>query len=152
LRNGKSHLSGQFVLSWGRARGSFFGRKVFMNQGVKGVVFIGTFMVLTITLAILWIVAVQWLEMPVTWAISCFLWSVLGGFIGGVINGSKGYSPLVGYVAGFILGPCLVWLLVFDKPKASKNLRKCPYCAEKIKKEAKVCRYCGKPVEPDGDR
>lgn len=29
--------------------------------------------------------------------------------------------------------------------------RKCPHCAELIKKEARICRYCGNSVEPEND-
>lgn len=28
------------------------------------------------------------------------------------------------------------------------HLRKCPYCAEKILAEAKICKHCGRDVEP----
>src|SRR6516162_1289712 len=35
-----------------------------------------------------------------------------------------------------------------QKELATGNTRKCPYCAELIKREAKVCRYCQRELEP----
>lgn len=50
----------------------------------------------------------------------------------------------------------IVGILLFavEKMKAPKkqptasNLRKCPFCAEEIKREAVICRFCQKEVPP----
>jgi predicted amidophosphoribosyltransferase len=52
----------------------------------------------------------------------------------------------VGFLAGAILGP-FAFLLFFvsgvTRKPASEPTKVCGQCAEHVKAEAKVCRYCG---------
>ncbi len=57
--------------------------------------------------------------------------------IGGLIGRVK-QRPLAGVIYALLLGP-LGWLIVAVVPGGGK---KCPRCAETVKREAKVCKHC----------
>jgi len=81
---------------------------------------------------------------------------IVCGILGGVIGSSKGRKGL-GYGLGFLLGPIGILIVavmpedkaaITEQAIASNQERKCPFCAELIKSEAKVCKHCGRDVEP----
>ena len=80
---------------------------------------------------------------------------LLCGITAAVIYQRKGRSGLAAFVVGVLLGPIGVLLALLTstdqkavekKQLASGEMKKCPHCAELIKNDAKVCRFCGRDV------
>ena len=71
-------------------------------------------------------------------------WMLFGALVGLSAANRKGFSPAAGVCqSGLprILSP-LMYLISAEK-------KKCPYCAEGIKKEASICPHCRKDLDAD---
>jgi hypothetical protein len=82
--------------------------------------------------------------------IAIVLYFFVFGLIGVAIGQRKGRG-FAGFIFGILLGP-IGWVVVLLGPdlkseQESTRLRKCPYCAELVQPDAKLCKHCGKNIE-----
>ncbi|NPV67104.1 MAG: zinc ribbon domain-containing protein [Anaerolineae bacterium] len=80
---------------------------------------------------------------------------LLFGLIAGYINQSKGNPFATGCLLGVLLGPIGLLIALISGRNEEElerrgvvvgQTRHCPYCAELVKAEAKVCKHCGRDI------
>lgn len=83
-------------------------------------------------------------------------WAVCG-FAGGSVTRAKGRGGAPGYLLGFLLGPVgLLIAVILPRNEGgieaaaleAGDRRRCPSCAELVRREAVKCRFCGADLEP----
>ena len=67
-----------------------------------------------------------------------WIWPLIGIIIGWAIASERGMAPAMGALGGALLGPFAILLIAVTPTE-----KKCPKCAENVKKEAVVCKHCG---------
>lgn len=92
-----------------------------------------------------------------------FFWVVFSLLVG-ALSRSRGHSFIAGTLFALILSPLVAGLIVLiRKPNVATieartvhdgEFRKCPFCAELIRREAIRCKHCGADIpsetKPDG--
>lgn len=71
---------------------------------------------------------------------------VVTGIVGAVLARPKGRSPILWFILCAIIPLLVIAILLLPSVVRKGFTKKCHHCAEVIKEDATVCKYCGMGV------
>lgn len=112
------------------------------------------FIVFIVLFAVVWFVANKRGRLGFMWALNMLIVVVLAVFfVTGMTHGNGTAAGSIGLTIP-VLTLILLLLLPNAQDMASRDgefgdYRKCPYCAEAVRREAVKCKHCGSSIAPD---
>ena len=73
-----------------------------------------------------------------------FIFLILAGIIGGIIAGKNGRNPVIWFILCALFPLLIIVVALLPTLVCDGYTKKCPYCAEIIKEDAKFCKHCDK--------
>ncbi len=68
------------------------------------------------------------------------------GIVGAILAKPKGRSPILWFLLCAIVPLLVIAIALLPSIIAKGFTKKCPHCAEIIKEDATICKYCGMGV------
>ncbi len=69
-------------------------------------------------------------------------WVIIGALMGFAAARIKSFNVVGGIISGILLGPLALLMFL-----CSEGRKKCPFCANKIKKQVRICPHCKKALD-----